>query len=180
MSSEDRGGETPATRSPWPIIDRLSDMLGRVSAWMFFVVGAMITYEVVARYVFLAPTIWAEEMSRFFQIWATYLAAAYVLRHRDLIAIDILLQRLHPRARYAAALFTLAVIIVFSLVAVYYGTQSMLESIRIGRATSTMLSVPLWMTELAIPLGFAALLLQALAQLDDLLRIGPGGNGGSR
>ena len=64
--------------------------------------------------------------------------------------------------------------------AVYYGTQSMLESIRIGRATSTMLSVPLWMTELAIPLGFAALLLQALAQLDGLLRVGPGGNSGSR
>jgi C4-dicarboxylate transporter DctQ subunit len=147
---------------------------------MFFAVGAMITYEVVARYVFLAPTIWAEEMSRFFQIWATYLAAAYVLRHRDLITIDVLLQRLHPRARYGAALCALAVITVFSLVAVYYGMQSMLESIRIGRASSTMLSVPLWMTEVAIPLGFAALLLQALAELGGLLRAGPGGDGGNR
>ncbi len=173
MSSEDRGGEVPATRSPWPIIDRLSDILGRVSAWMFFAVGAMITYEVVARYVFLAPTIWAEEMSRFFQIWATYLAAAYVLRHRDLITIDVLLQRLRPRARHVAALCALTVVAIFSLVAVYYGMQSMLESIRIGRASSTMLTVPLWMTEVAIPLGFGALLLQALAELSGLLRAGP-------
>jgi TRAP-type C4-dicarboxylate transport system permease small subunit len=140
---------------------------------MFFAVGAMITYEVVARYVFLAPTIWAEEMSRFFQIWATYLAAAYVLRHRDLITIDVLLQRLRPRARHVAALCALAVVAIFSLVAVYYGMQSMLESIRIGRASSTMLTVPLWMTEIAIPLGFGALLLQALAELGGLLRAGP-------
>ncbi len=133
----------------------------------------MISYEVVARYVFLAPTIWAEEMSRFFQIWATYLAAAYVLRHRDLITIDVLLQRLRPRARHVAALCALTVVAIFSLVAVYYGMQSMLESIRIGRASSTMLTVPLWMTEVAIPLGFGALLLQALAELSGLLRAGP-------
>ncbi len=162
------------------MIDRLSDILGRVSAWMFFAVGGMITYEVIARYVFLAPTIWAEEMSRFFQIWATYLAAAYVLRHRDLITIDVLLQRLRPRLRRAAALCALMVIVIFSLVAVYYGTESMLESIRMGRASSTMLSVPLWMTELAIPLGFVALLLQALAELSGLLRAGPGVNSGGR
>ena len=118
--------------------------------------------------------------ARFFQIWATYLAAAYVLRHRDLITIDVLLQRLRPRLRRAAALCALMVIVIFSLVAIYYGTESMLESIRMGRASSTMLSVPLWMTELAIPLGFAALLLQALAELSGLLRAGPGVNSGGR
>ena len=62
----------------------------------------MITYEVVMRYVFLAPTIWAEELSRFFQIWATYIAAAYVLRHRQLIAITILVNRLGPLGRRLA------------------------------------------------------------------------------
>lgn len=165
MSAEDRGGDAPATSSRWPLIDRVSDILGQVAAWMFFAVGAMITYEVVARYVFLAPTIWAEEMSRFFQIWATYLAAAYVLRHRQLIVIEILILRLNDRLQRVAQAAALIIMILFCAVAVFYGTQSMMESITLKRASSTMLSVPLWMTELAIPLGFGTLMLQALAEL---------------
>jgi C4-dicarboxylate transporter DctQ subunit len=168
LSTEDRGGSAPATLSRWPFIDRMSDILGQVAAWMFFAVGGMITYEVVARYVFLAPTIWAEEMSRFFQIWATYLAAAYVLRHRQLIVIEILTPRLDERLRRLAQAAALIIMILFCAVAVFYGTQSMMESITVKRASSTMLSVPLWMTEIAIPLGFGTLMLQALAELGAL------------
>lgn len=155
------------------LIDRLNDAFGWLAAAAFVAVGAMITYEVVMRYVFLAPTIWAEEMSRFFQIWATYIAAAYVLRHRQLIAITMLVNRLGPRARRLADGFALVWILVFCLVAVSYGLDIMLDSIRQGRATSTMLSVPQWMTEAAIPLGFSLLALQTLAELIRLPRNPP-------
>jgi len=147
------------------LIDRLNDAFGWLAAAAFVAVGAMITYEVVMRYVFLAPTIWAEELSRFLQIWATYIAAAYVLRHRQLIAITMLINRLGPQGRRIADGFALLWILLFSLVAVYYGMEIMLDSIRQGRATSTMLSVPKWMTEAAIPFGFTLLALQALAEL---------------
>ncbi len=150
------------------LIDRLNDAFGWLAAAAFVAVGAMITYEVVMRYVFLAPTIWAEELARFLQIWATYIAAAYVLRHRQLIAITMLVNRLGPQGRRLADGFALLWILLFSLVAVTYGMDIMLDSIRQGRATSTMLSVPKWMTEAAIPFGFTLLALQALA---DLIRL---------
>lgn len=154
-------------------IDRLNEAFGWIAAAAFVAVGAMITYEVVMRYVFLAPTIWAEEMSRFLQIWATYIAAATVLRHRQLIAITVVVERLGPRGRKAAEAFALVWILLFCLVAVWYGLDIMLDSIRLGRATSTMLAVPQWMTELAIPLGFTLLALQAVAELIRLPRSAP-------
>ena len=146
-------------------IDRLSDFCGKLAAWLFFIIAVMITYEVVARYVFLAPTIWAEEMSQFFQIWATYLAAAYVLKHRKLISIDTIVSRFSPRVQWYFDLFAYAVIAVFCLVAIIYGTQIMLESIQVGRSTSTMLAVPKWMTESAIPIGFGLLFLQTIVEV---------------
>ena len=152
------------------IISRISDVCGWLAAWMFFAVGAMITYEVVVRYVFIAPTIWAEEMSQFFQIWATYLAAAYVLKHRDLIVIDFVLNRLGASWRRMADTVSLLFIIGFSLIAVYYGILIVAESVEMGRATSTMLSVPKWMTESAIPIGFGLLALQCLAELTALYK----------
>jgi len=146
------------------LIDRLSDIFGRVAAWMFFAIGAMITYEVVVRYVFVAPTIWAEEMSQFFQIWATYMAAAFVLRHRHLIVIEFFLVRLGPGWRRVSDGFSLVVIAIFSLVAIWYGMDILIDSIVQGRHTSTMLGVPNWMTESAIPFGFSLLLAQCVVE----------------
>lgn len=146
-------------------IDRLSDSFATLSAWMFFAIGGMITYEVIARYLFLSPTIWAEEMSQFFQIWATYLAAAYVLRHRRLIVIEFFIVRLSPGWKKVSEAFSLVIIALFSLTAIWYGTDILLESIVQGRNTSTMLGVPKWMTESAIPIGFTLLLAQCVVEL---------------
>ncbi len=146
-------------------IDRLGRWLSMISAWLFFAIGGMIIYEVAARYLFNAPTIWAEEMSRFFQIWATYLAMAALLRGRSLIRITLLIDRLGPSSRRLAEIFSLLVIGGFSVVATWYGLAILVESIAQGRATSTMLAVPRWTTESAIPIGFGLLSLQCLVEI---------------
>ena len=47
---------------------RVARALAGLSALLLFAIGAMLTYEVTARYFFNAPTIWAEELSRLFLI----------------------------------------------------------------------------------------------------------------
>jgi len=145
-------------------IDRISDYSGRFAAWMFFAIGIMVSYEVVSRNMFLSPTVWAEETSQFFQIWATYLAAGYIVKHRQLITIEFFIVRLNPRMRLLADMFALSIMAVFSFVAVFYGVDIVIESVQQGRNTSTILGVPKWMTESAIPVGFSILLLQITAQ----------------
>ena len=151
-------------------IDRIGDVLATLAAWMFFAIGGMILWEVFFRYVFTSPTIWAEELARFFQIWALYLAAASVLRQGSMIRIGLLIDRLGPRLRAAAEIFSLAVVVAFSAVACWYGVKIALNSWEVGRMTGTMLNVPHWMTEAAIPVGFAILLLQALVQIARVIR----------
>jgi TRAP-type C4-dicarboxylate transport system permease small subunit len=152
------------------LIDRAGVACSRLAGWLFFAIGIMITYEVVARYVFNAPTIWAEEMSRFFQVWAVYLGAAYVLRYRYLIRITLLTDRIGPLGRRIAEAFSLTVIGAVCVVAIAWGIEIVAESVRFSRSTSTMLDVPQWMTELAIPIGCGLLLLQCIAQLVRLAR----------
>lgn len=147
------------------VIDRISDACGRLSAWMFFAIGFLITAEVIARYVFTAPTPWTEEISQALQIWATYLAAACVLRNRDLIVIEFFTQRMGPRRRRLAETVSLLVVLAFAVVAVIYGCAIVAESVAQNRHTSTMLGLPRWLTETAIPLGFGLLSLQAAVEL---------------
>ena len=155
------------------VIDRIGNSLATLSAWMFFAIGGMILWEVFFRYVFTSPTIWAEELARFFQIWALYIAAAAVLRDGSMIRIGLLVDRLGPRLRAAAEIFSLAVVGAFSGVACWYGAKIALDSWEVGRMSGTMLNVPHWMTEGAIPVGFAILFLQTLVQIARVLRGDP-------
>ncbi len=154
------------------MMDRLSGLLARLSAWAFFLVGLMICYEVALRYFFNAPTVWAEEMSRFVQLWATYLAAAWALRHRQLIRIGLVIDRLSASTRRWLELFSLLVIAVFSGIAVWYGTWIAWDSVVQSRTTSTMLDVPAVLTEAAIPVGFTLLAVQALCEMARVWRMG--------
>ena len=53
---------------------------------------AVITVEVVCRYVFFVSTAWAEEISRYLFIWLTYIGSAYALNEGGHIEIDVFKQ----------------------------------------------------------------------------------------
>jgi len=146
----------------------MNDWFGKLSAWLFFLTGAMITYDVTARYFFNAPTIWASEVSLLALIWATFLGMATLLRHRQHIRITMLIGLLGTKGKALADGFSLLVIAGFSAVAAWYGFGIALDSLERGRTAGTLLNLPNWWTEAVIPLGFALLMLQCLGELAKL------------
>jgi len=99
------------------------------------------------------------------QLWATYLAMGYVLRHNGLIRITVLTELIGPRGRQVLEIVSLLWILFFSVFAFWLGLEVVIDSVEVGRATSTMNQVPKFWTESAIPVGFFILILQVLAQL---------------
>ena len=154
------------------LIDRAADLLGQAAAWLFFLTGAMITYEVLARYLFNAPTIWAAELSQLLLLWGSFMAMATLLRQRAHIRITLLTARLGARGRQACEAFALLFIAGFSAVAAWHGWLIAYDSFERGRSTGTMLNIPNWWSEMVIPLGFLVLLLQCLAEALRVLRHG--------
>ena len=150
--------------------DRLSDRIGRLAAVLFFMTGAMITYEVVARYFFNAPTIWAAEISQLFLLWGTFLGMARPLHGNAHIRITVLTGLLSRRVRRFADIFSIAFIAVFSAAVVRYGSEIAHDSFVRGRSTGTMLNIPNWWSEAVIPAGFSLLLLQCIVELIRLAR----------
>ncbi|MEX3008390.1 TRAP transporter small permease [Hoeflea sp. TYP-13] len=147
------------------IADWLSELTGKLAAWIFFAIGFIVTYEVVMRYVFVAPTIWVDELSRIGQIWAAYLAAAFTLKHRELVVIDIAFKKQGTLARRLAESFSLLVIGFFCFVTVFYGFELWLRATLRGHTTDTLLALPRWFTDASVWVGFAVLALQVLAEL---------------
>ncbi len=163
-----------------PIIDRISERLAAVAAWLFFATGLMLGWEVVARYVFTAPTIWAEELSRLFLVWGTLAGAAALVRRREHIRITILTDLLPGRLRTGLEVLGLTAIAAFSLAIVVYGFEIAWDSFSRGRTTGSMFDIQLAWSQGAVPLGGLLLTLQALAEVLRTLRHGappPGQSG---
>lgn len=146
-------------------IDFLSEITGKISAWLFFLIGIIITYEVFMRYVLNMPTIWVDEVSSITQIWATFLACAYALKHRNLIVIDIAFRDPSCISRKLADTFSLFVIIFVSFIAIYYGFELWLHSTLKGHTTDSFLAIPKWFTQASIWVGFSFLLLQSFVEI---------------
>lgn len=56
------------------MFDRFMLFLAWAAAILFVLAGCMLTYEVIARYFFIRPTIWAAELSQLCLIWGRCLA----------------------------------------------------------------------------------------------------------
>ena len=149
----------------WRQFDRISDAIGTLAAWMFFAIGLFVAWEVVLRYVFTAPTIWVDEVSRIFQIWATLLAGAYLLRHRELILIDMFFRNRDSLARKLIETLSLLMIAVFCFVAAKFGFDLWLKATLAGHTTDSFLGAPKWLTHGSLWVGFGLMLIQCAVEI---------------
>ncbi len=82
-------------------IDTVSEITGRIISWLVIVLTVILGYEIIARYVFGAPTKWVFDLS--YMIGGTFflMGEAYTLKHRQHVRIDIFYGRFSPRTKAA-------------------------------------------------------------------------------
>ena len=143
---------------------------GYLASGLFITIGFIVSYEVIARYIFNSPTIWVNEVSRFLQIWATYLALTYSFHKKDFIRITVIYDRLNDSGKKILDFISFIFILIFSSFVVYYGWLIAYDSLKVGRTSSTILDVPSFLTEVAIPLCFAFLVLRVILEAIKYIR----------
>ena len=97
MIAERRGGsgKMPDDMPLWMAnlilrIDKFSKIVGNIVCWILIPLIFAMTYEVIARKLFLAPTIWAYDISRFFYGAMFMLGSGYALSRGVHIRADFL------------------------------------------------------------------------------------------
>lgn len=150
------------------LISNVSRLAGLIGALLLAATGAMLTYEVIARYFFIRPTIWAAELSQLCLIWGCLLAMAHVLAVRHHITVNAITALLPRRIQTVCVAFALVFITVFSIIVTIWGWDIFWDSFERGRTTGSLLDLPAWVAELSVPVGFALLAAQAVAELVSL------------
>lgn len=127
--------------------------------------GAMLTYEVVARYFFVKPTIWAAELSQLCLVWGCLLAMPHLLALRRHITVNAVTSLLPDAAQRVCGYAALCVVIVFSGIVAVWGFDIFYTSFARGRTTGSILDLPIWISEASVPFGFGLLTLQGIVEL---------------
>ena len=123
----------------------------------------VLTYEVIARYIFQSPTIWAFDMAIFMFGYCGLLSGAYVLKHREHINVDLVYERFSDRGRAIADVLTGLLLFFFIILVIVYGWEEAYKAIVNGDRRPTEWGPPVGHFKLMIPLGALLIFLQGLA-----------------
>ncbi|HBK90080.1 MAG TPA: TRAP transporter small permease [Parvularcula sp.] len=80
---------------------------GGVLAAMLFV----IMLQVVSRYIFNSSLSWTEELSKSLMVWSAFLVAPWALRTGANVGVDMFLEAMAPRVRFAVELAVSALVL---------------------------------------------------------------------
>lgn len=110
--------------------------------------------NVVGRYVFLKPFVWAEEVMQFMNVWAVMLGAAVVTSAGAHLRMDAFYNLATPRLRRTFDLVTNLLAVGVSLYVIFQSLQ-MIQMLTGTGQRSVIARVPMNLMYSAIPLGFA-------------------------
>jgi TRAP-type mannitol/chloroaromatic compound transport system permease small subunit len=148
------------------VIDAVSEWSGRIFCWLIIPLVGSLTYEVLARYLFHAPTIWAYDLS--YMLYGSHfmLGAGYTLLKGGHIRTDVFYQKWSARTRGTVdALLYLLLFFPGILFFFWMGTQEGLHSWAIGERSDASPWRPIvYPLKMVLPLSAFLLLIQGVSE----------------
>ncbi len=143
------------------VIDNFNNILAVLAGLIIFFLIAVVTTEITLRAIWGKAIIWVLEVSGFGLLYITFLVAAWVLKSDGHIKIDLVLNRLSPRAQAMANTITSIVGLIICAIVFWYSARVTLEYFQLGVYESyAMLKPPKYLLVGIIPLGTLLLMIQ--------------------
>ena len=174
LIAERRAGpdRLPDDMPPWmraaiSWIDTFGIWCGRVVCLLLIPMLFAMVYEVVARKLFVAPTLWAYDISRMTCGALFMLGAGYALMRGVHIRADFLYRTMPVRTQGAVDLALYLVLYFPSLILFFLVTREYaLDAVRTNETSMDTAWMPiLWPLRMAMPVGAGLLLIQGVSEI---------------
>ncbi len=113
---------------------------------------------------------WTIEVSEYLQIYLVFLSAAWVLRHRGHVTLDIVTDRLKPTWKMRLTILTDMLGAVVAAVFAVFSAQITYEQMVMGIPVIKTLEIPKWVVIAPIPVGMTLLLVEFIIRLIKRIR----------
>lgn len=139
---------------------RVGELIGYVVVFMAF----LITYEVVARYFFNAPTIWSMEINQYLFCTISLVGGGYCLLTEGHVRVDLFYPKFSPKTQAIVEIVTYPFALIFCAIIVVLGGSEFWHELSSGSTSGTVFDFPMWPVWLTVPLGGFLLIMQIVAR----------------
>jgi len=152
------------------LVEGISEYSGRAASWIVYVGIIMLTFEVVARYFFNSPTVWAHGYTqRFFGSYFV-LIGAYTFVHKGHVRIDLVSGHFNERWSNVFDVINCIFLLVWSGVLLPVSWKFFLQSYRVREADEMVLAHPIYWVKGILFIGMVLIFIQGLSELIKKIR----------
>ena len=152
------------------LVLRAGDMAGLCALAMTL----FITLDVFLRYAFNAPTIWANEVSSYLLLVMVFMGAAYALREKAHIRIDVVVSRLPRQVQDWMQVFSSITFLIFTGILGYFTWSIFLDTVKFAETSRSLWDIPLAPWQVWLPLGLAIISLLLILNIYNEIKIARG------
>ncbi len=147
--------------------DTIGNLSGKIFSWMILPLMGGLTYEVIARYAFNAPTLWAYDLSYMIYGSLFMLGAGYCLLNKGHIRCDFFYQKLPPRKQgLIDAICYLSLFFPGMIFFFIVGWESAYYSLSIREVSeASPWRPPIYPFKMVIPISAVLLMLQGISEV---------------
>jgi TRAP-type mannitol/chloroaromatic compound transport system permease small subunit len=156
----------PALQSLAARIDTFTDVLGRVTAWSTFALVLVMAGNVLLRYAFSTGSVWAQELEWHLMAPICLFGMSYALRHGEHVRVDVVYGGFTPRTKRIVDVISAILAIMVSILVIKLSWTYVGQSWSIDEGSANPGGIPCrYVLKALIPIGFALLAVQSLAEL---------------
>ena len=152
---------------------KVKDFLNQIELYLGAVVsGAMffvLFLQVISRYVFNAAFSWSEELALILFVWSIYLGACAAIRKHQHLRLEIVIDKLKPKARLVVDLIGNFVFASFNVIIMFGVIPIVMRMFNAGTSTA-VLAIPKWINYAMLPTMFTLMIFRLMQ--DSIIRVG--------
>jgi TRAP-type mannitol/chloroaromatic compound transport system permease small subunit len=146
-------------------IDAFIDLVGRCISWLSLVLALVMGGNVLLRYGFSLGWIWTQELEWHLLVPICLIGMSYALRYGEHVRVDVLYASFPARAKHAIDVISAILAMALSIIVIWLSIPYIDQSWSIGEGSSNPGGIDArYIIKSIIPLGFALLFLQSVAQ----------------
>jgi len=145
--------------------DKLQNFGAYLSSFLIIALTILIIIEIVARSFFNVSTMIADEYSGYFYLASIFLGLGYTFKEDGHIRINIFTSKLPKKVNRYIDIFAGSITLVLIIFILYFSIKMLVESYKYDMVSETVSETPIYLTQLAIPIGLFMFSIAVLAFL---------------
>lgn len=146
------------------IISNIADVADKITkvlvVLLLAAMVAIITWEVICRYVLKIPMVWTEQLASYTMVWLAFMSAAIAFRQGAHIGMTLLSSRFSGWLEKLVTILSHLLILIFLVFLVWWGIIHTAD-VR-GQSSPVVFNISMMWPYLALPLGAVLMIIQQL------------------